>query len=107
VVAGNPGPASAEITMNLLNPKEEIMSVVSKNVLVANCDHVRFVFPNGGLQVSPGQVYSIQLRGGSVFGWKYAAGGYRNGAASFNGFPGRPLLTHTPSSFLFRTFGAN
>ena len=38
-------------------------------VPVADCD-VLFVFPNGGLGVSPGQVCSIGLRGGSLFGWK-------------------------------------
>jgi hypothetical protein len=104
LVAGNPGPASAEVTMNLLNPKGEIVSVVSKSVPADDCDHVLFVFPNGGLQVSPGQVYNIQLSGGSRFGWKYVVGGYPKGAASFNGKP--LLLPDTRSTFLFRTFGA-
>jgi len=104
LVAGNPGPASAEVTMNLLNPKGEIVSVVSKFVPADDCDHVLFVFPNGGLQVSPGQIYTIQLSGSSRFGWKYVVGGYAKGAASFNGKP--LLLPDTRSTFLFRTFGA-
>jgi hypothetical protein len=65
---------------------------------------VELVFPNVGLPVSPGQVYSIQLSGGTVFGWKYVVGGYASGAASFNG---KPLLGDTRSTFLFRTFGAS
>jgi hypothetical protein len=104
LVAANPGPASSEVTMNLLNPKGEIVSVVSKSVPADDYDHVLFVFPNGGLQVSPGQVYTIQLSGGSRFGWKYVVGGYTKGSASFNG---KPLLwPDTRSTFLFRTFGA-
>jgi hypothetical protein len=100
----NPGPASEEVTMTLLNGKEEILADVSKTVPVDDCRHVLFVVPNGGLQVSPGQVYSIRLSGGSTFGWKYVVGGYANGAASFNG---KPLLGNTRSTFLFRTFGAS
>jgi hypothetical protein len=66
--------------------------------------HVLFVFPTGGLRVSPGQLYSIELSGGAgLFGWKYVVGGYANGAASFNG---KPLLRDARSTFLFRTFGA-
>jgi hypothetical protein len=105
LVVANPGPTSDEVTMTLTNPEGEGMAVVSKSVPVANCSHVLFLLPNGGAQVSPGQVYSIGLRGdGGVFGWKYVVGGYKNGAAFFNG---KPLMRDTRSTFLFRTFGAN
>jgi hypothetical protein len=104
LVVANPGPSDDEITMYLGNAEGEALAVVSKTVPVADCRHVLFVFPNGGLQVSPGQIYSIRLSGGSAFGWKYVVGGYANGAASFNG---RPLLPDTRSTFLFRTFGAS
>ena len=104
LVVANPGPSDDEVTMYLGNAEGEALAVISKTVLVADCRHVLFVFPNGGLRVSPGQVYSIRLSGGSVFGWKYVVGGYANGAASFNG---RPLLPDTRSTFLFRTFGAS
>jgi len=100
----NPGPASAEVTMTLLSAAGKPLAVVSKAVPVDDCRHVLFVFPNVGLPVSPGQVYSIQLSGGTVFGWKYVVGGYASGAASFNG---KPLLGDTRSTFLFRTFGAS
>lgn len=103
LVVANPGPSDDEVTLNLLGAGGEVLAVVSKTVFVANCRHILFVFPNGGLQVSPGQVYSIQLGGSSVFGWKYVVGGYANGAASFNG---KPLLPGARSTFLFRTFGA-
>lgn len=104
LVVANPGPSDEDLTLNLLNAEGEVLAVVSKTVSVEDRDHVRFFFPNGGWQVSPGQVYSIQLKGGSLFGWKYVVGGYKNGAASFNG---GPLLRDTRSTFLFRTFGAD
>lgn len=37
-------------------------ALVSRTVAATDCGHVLFVFPNGGLQVSPRQVYSIRLR---------------------------------------------
>ncbi len=104
LVLTNPGPHDGEVTMFLENAGGEVLADVSKTVPVADCGHVLFVFPNGGLRVSLGQVYSIRLSGGSVFGWKYVVGGYASGAASFSG---RPLLPDTRSTFLFRTFGAS
>jgi hypothetical protein len=62
---------------------------------------VVFAFPNGGLVLSPQQVYYLRLIGGDLFGWKYTEGGYKNGAASFNG---KPLLSHSNGNFLFRTY---
>jgi hypothetical protein len=104
LVEANPGPDSAEVTMTLLNTGGEPMAVVAKTVPVDACRHVLFIFPYGGLRVSPGQLYSIELSGaGSLFGWKYVPGGYAYGAASFNG---KPLLQGARSTFLFRTFGA-
>jgi len=104
LVVANPGPPDDQVTLNLPNAEREMLAVVSKTVPVEGCGHVRFYFPNGGWRVSPGQVYSIQVKRGSLFGWKYVAGGYKNGAASFND---RPLLPDQRSTFLFRTFGAN
>jgi hypothetical protein len=103
LVVANPGPPDDEITMTVENAGGETLALLSKTVPVADCD-LLFVFPNGGLEVSPGHVYSIGLSGGSLFGWKYALGGYRKGEAWFNG---RPLLPDARSTFLFRTFGAN
>jgi hypothetical protein len=104
LVEANPGPDSAEVTMTLLNTEGEPMAVVAKTVPADACRHVLFIFPYGGLRVSPGQLYSIELSGaGSLFGWKYVPGGYAYGAASFNG---KPLLQGARSTFLFRTFGA-
>jgi hypothetical protein len=105
LVVANPGPANAEVTMTLGDTEGKLLAVVSKTVPVADCRHVLFVLPQGGLQVSPGQVYSIDLsEGRGVFGWKYVVGGYRNGDASFNG---KPLSRGARSTFLFRTFGAS
>jgi hypothetical protein len=104
LVVANPGPASSEVTMTLLNAGGDPLAVVAKTVPVDASRHVLFVFPTGGLRVSPGQLYSIELSGGAgLFGWKYVVGGYANGAASFNG---KPLLRDARSTFLFRTFGA-
>jgi len=104
VLTNHPGPSDGEVVMSLHNAEGEVLAVISKTVLVAECSHVLFMFPDGGLSVSPGRVYSIRLRNAGVFGWKYVAGGYSNGAASFNG---RPLLPDARSTFLFRTFGAH
>lgn len=104
LVVANPGPSESDIVMSLLKAEGDVVAVVSKTVPVADCSHALFVFPNGGLQVSPGQVYSIRLSGGSLFGWKYVVGGYQNGSASFNS---SPLLPDARSTFLFRTFGAS
>jgi hypothetical protein len=105
LVVANPGPASADVTLMAMNTEGIALAVVSKTVPVADCRHVLFVFPRGGLPVSPGRVYSIGLSGvGSPFGWKYVVGGYANGAASFNG---KPFLRDARSTFLFRTFGAS
>jgi hypothetical protein len=89
----------------LMNAEGENLAYVSKTVAVADCSHVLFLFPKGGVRVLPAQIYSIALNGaGGVFGWKYVKDGYANGAASLNG---KPLSGGTPSTFLFRTFGAN
>jgi hypothetical protein len=100
LVVGNPGPSDDDLTLTILNPEGEVLAVISKTVPVEDCGQVRFLFPNGGAQVSPGLVYSIRLKGGSLFGWKYIVGGYKNGEALFNG---KPLLRDGHSSFLFRT----
>lgn len=104
LVVANPGPASSEITMTLLNSGADPLAVVAKTVPADACRHVLFILPYGGLRISPGQLYSIELSGGAgLFGWKYVVGGYANGFASFNG---KPLLQDARSTFLFRTFGA-
>jgi hypothetical protein len=103
LLEANPGPASAEVTMTVLNAGGEPQAVVAKTVPADACGHVLFILPYGGLRVSPGQLYSIELSGAGLFGWKYVMGGYAYGAASFNG---KPLLQDARSTFLFRTFGA-
>jgi hypothetical protein len=105
LVVANPGPASGEVTMALMNAEGENLADVSKTVTVADCNHVLFLLPKGGARVLPGQVYRIALNGDrGVFGWKYVKDGYANGAALMNG---KPLSGETRSTFLFRTFGAN
>jgi hypothetical protein len=103
VLTNHPGPSDGEVVMSLHNAEGEVLAWISKSVPVAECSHVLFIFPDGGLRVSPGKVYSIRVRNAGIFGWKYVVGGYSNGAASFNG---KPLLPDTRSTFLFRTFGA-
>src|SRR5690348_11789670 len=102
LVVANPGPASAEVSMMILNAAGVGVASVSKTVAAADCEHVMFLFPRGGLPVTPGQVYSIALSGGdNIFGWKYVVAGYGKGAAFFNN---KPLMKHRRSTFLFRTF---
>jgi hypothetical protein len=65
---------------------------------------ILILLPKGGVQVSPGEVYTIELIGvDGVFGWKYVMGGYRKGAASAP-FGSTPPLPDTRSTFLFKTF---
>jgi hypothetical protein len=103
LVVANPGPPN-DVTMTLLDEGGRVLRVVTKPVPVADSGRVLFVLANDGLKVTPGKVYSIQVDGDSVFGWKYVAGGYENGAALLNG---KPLSRNRRSTFLFRTFGAN
>ncbi|HTM40312.1 MAG TPA: hypothetical protein VL177_05350, partial [Terriglobales bacterium] len=58
LVVANPGPASAGISVMILNREGASLALVSKTAPVAECDHVLFLFPRGGLPVTPGQVYS-------------------------------------------------
>jgi hypothetical protein len=104
VLTNNGGASDGEVVMSLHNAEGEVLAWISKTVPVAECSHVLFIFPDGGLRVSPGRVYSIRVRNAGIFGWKYVVGGYSKGAASFNG---KPLLPDTRSTFLFRTFGAH
>ncbi len=105
LVVANPGRESAEVSMMILNEAGVGVAQVFKTVAAADCGHVVFLLPRGGLPVSPGQVYSIALSGGdNLFGWKYVVGGYGKGTAFFNN---KPLLKEERSTFLFRTFGAN
>lgn len=104
LVVANPGPPDEEVTLDLLNAEGEVLAVISRTVPVEDCGHVQFFFPGGGRQVSPGQAYSIRLRGSGLLGWKYVTGGYKNGDASLSG---KPLVPNNRSTFLFRTFGAN
>jgi len=101
LVVANPGPSQDTVRLTLLNSTGVPLVQVSKTVKAADCAHVAFAYPNGGLAISPGQVYYIRLSGGDLFGWKYTEGGYKNGAASFNG---KPLLPEHNGNFLFRTF---
>ena len=50
----NPGAASDDVTMTLMNAEGEVLALVSKAVPVDDCSHVLFLLPKGGLPVSPG-----------------------------------------------------
>lgn len=96
------GAAEDQLTLTVLDATGLTVAVVTENVPTADCDQVTFVIPYGGVEITPGQTYRLKLSGGTTFGWKYVAGGYQNGAATFNG---KPLLPDGRSTFLFRTFG--
>ena len=99
LVIGNPGPADDTLTLTVLGANESTVVTVTKTVPTADSEHVLFVFPKGGVEVSPGQSYSLRLSDGTAFGWKYVVGGYEKGSASFNG---QPLLPGARSTFLFK-----
>jgi hypothetical protein len=102
LAAAKPGQSTGDVEMTLIT-KYQVLAQVWKTVPVADCDHVLFLLPNGGVTVVPGRAYSIRLAGiGGVLGWKYVAGGYAKGNASSEG---KPLSQDGRSTFLFRTFG--
>lgn len=86
-----------DVTLMVLNSTGDPLAQVSKPVRTADCSHVVFTFPNGGLALSLGQVYYLRLIGGDLFGWKYTEDGYKKGAASFNG---KQLLPEHNGNFL-------
>jgi hypothetical protein len=102
LAAVKPGLGTDDVGMALMN-EHQLLADVWKTESAADCDHVLFPLPNGGVTVTPGQVYSIRLSGiGGVFGWKYAVGGYTQGAA----FLDHKLISEDGrTAFLFRTFG--
>ena len=102
LVLGNPGAPENDLTLAVSDSSGQTLAAVTQNVSAANCDHVTFLMPKAGIEVSPGQPYRLKLSGGAKFGWKYVVGGYEKGEATFNG---KPLLSEARSSFLFRTFG--
>jgi hypothetical protein len=75
LVTANPGPSADTLTMKLVGPTGRAVAIVSKMVQTTDAEHAIFVFPEGGVEVSPGQLYSLQVSGGSTFGWKYVVGG--------------------------------
>lgn len=99
----NPGPSLTEVDLRLLSAGGDVLSVVFRNVSLNDCQHVLFALPGGGWKVTTGQTYRIEVGGSDgALGWKYVAGGYKNGDASFND---KPLMRDTRATFLFRTFG--
>ena len=103
LVVGNPGESEDELTLTIVDGNNKELAVVTERVRSENSEHVVFVMPKDGVELSPGQTYRLRLTGDATFGWKYVVGGYENGEATFNG---KPLLRDTRSTFLFRTFGA-
>jgi hypothetical protein len=103
LVVGNPGIVEDQLTLTVLDATGRTVAVVTESVPTADSDHVMFVIPKGGVEVTPGQTYRLKLNGGTTFGWKYVVGGYKRGEATFNE---KPLLPTARSTFLFRTFGA-
>jgi hypothetical protein len=102
LVVGNPGSHQDKLILTVLDSRGNVVVSLPKIVSDSDFEHTLFVIPDGGIDVNPGQTYSIKLSGGPAFGWKYVVGGYSKGAATFNG---KPLLPDARSTFLFRTFG--
>jgi len=104
LVVGNVGESQDDLTLSVKNAAGDELVAVTQIVKTADCEHVLFLLPEGGTEVTPGDLYRIKMSGGSTFGWKYVAGGYPKGEATFNG---KPLLRQARSTFLFRTFGSD
>ena len=104
LLVGNVGKKQEDLTLVVMDAAGKRLVSVTQSVSAGDCDHLMFVMPESGVAVTPGLTYRMRLSGDATFGWKYIAGGYDKGAATFNG---RPLLSDTRSTFLFRTFGAD
>lgn len=104
LVVGNAGESQNDLTLSIKNARGDELVSVTQTVKTPDCDHVLFLLPENGIEVTPGDLYRIRLSGGTTFGWKYVVGGYPRGDATFNG---RPLLPKARSTFLFRTFGSD
>lgn len=102
LIVANAGEPADELTLTILDEKDQELVTVTQTVKVDDADRVMFLMPKGGVPLTPGRAYSVQLTGGATFGWKYVVGGYEKGEATFNG---KPLLAEARSTFLFRTFG--
>jgi hypothetical protein len=108
LLAAHPNPlATGEIQMQISSEKKGMIADVRKTVSTGDCSHVLFLLPRGGVKVSPGHVYTIELIVvDGEFSWKYVVGGYRKGTASAP-CETSPPLPDTRSTFLFKTFGTN
>ena len=102
LIVGNPGPPEDELTLTVMDSKGQAVAAVTQTVQTSDCDHTLFVISKGGIEVMPGETYRLEVTGGTLFGWKYVVGGYKDGVATFNG---KPLLPKARTTFLFRTFG--
>ena len=103
LVVGNAGAEEDELTLTIMDAGGKAMANITQRVQTADSEHVLFVIPKGGVEVTPGETYRMKLSGGTTFGWKYIVSGYEKGSATFNG---KPLLPQTRSTFLFRTLGS-
>ena len=104
LIVGNVGKSEDDLTLSIKNAAGDELVSLTQTVKTPDCEYVLFLFPDGGIEVMPGDVYRIRLSGGTTFGWKYVVGGYPKGEATFNG---KPLLRQARSTFLFRTFGSD
>lgn len=104
LIVGNVGESYDDLTLSIKNTAGDELVSVTQTVKTPDCEHVLFLFPEGGVEVTAGDLYRIRLSGGTTFGWKYIVGGYPKGEATFNG---KPLLRQARSTFLFRTFGSD
>lgn len=104
LIVGNVGESHDDLTLTVKTPEGDELISVTQTVKTPDCEHVLFLFPDGGVEVTPNNLYRIRLSGETTFGWKYVVGGYPKGEATFNG---KPLLRQARSTFLFRTFGSD
>lgn len=104
LIVGSAGEPQDDLTLSMKNAAGDELVSVTQTVKTPDCEHVLFLFPDSGIEVTPGDLYRIRLSGGTTFGWKYIVGGYPKGEATFNR---KPLLRQARSTFLFRTFGSD
>jgi hypothetical protein len=99
----NAGRGGDTVTLTILDGNGQEVAMTSADIAEGFDGFYRFVLPDGGPPVTPGQPLTIMLQdsGTLVFGWKYVAGSpYPRGQAYFDG------STFGTNDFLFRTYGS-
>jgi M6 family metalloprotease-like protein len=104
LMTGNKGHGGDKVTVNVMDGQQNVLGAVSATVAEGFNGFVHFDMPANGINVTPGQTYTLQVQdtGKVVFWWKYVGRNpYAGGQAYFHG------SSFSDNDFFFKTFGMN